>query len=962
MSFRVREILLVSSLYDSFTLAEDGKLQELMLDEFLALDLRHTPGLTQVSTTREAVNLAKDTGSYNLIVASMRLGGSRILELAQALRKAGIETPLVVLGYDNVELSEFAARGELHGIERLFLWQGDVRILLAIVKYIEDKMNAPHDVGMVGVPAILLIEDSVRFYSSFLPAIYTELVKHAHSLIPGGINRSHKLMRVRARPRILLCSSYEEAWDTFRSYPDNILGVISDIEFPKGGSACPDAGIQFASQVREKRPDIPIVLQSKRPDNEALAREAGVSFLLKDSPRLLEHLRKFMATYFGFGDFVFRLRDGTEVGRATDLLSLAEMVRTVPDESLLYHGDHNHFSIWLRAHAELALAQAVRPRRVADFGNLDEFRADFTAAIGQYRRARTRGKVADFDRETYDGSDTFSRIGGGSLGGKARGLAFVATLLDRHHAERRFKGVSIHVPPTVVLGTEVFERFLEENDLAAFAISSTDDDELAVRFGEAALPQDIRDDLRAFLMQVRYPLAVRSSSLLEDSQYRPFAGVYTTRMLANNHADVEERLAELCAAIKEVYASTFRTRAKSYLKGTPYRLEEEKMAVILQKVVGGAHGPRFYPNFAGVARSHNAYPIAPMSSVDGIAAVALGLGTMVSEGGASVRFCPRYPQHLMQLSSVDEALRSTQRHFYAVDLAGGSGSDLCLGDLSTAQDDGTLAPVGSTYSAENRAIYDGVSRPGARLVSFAPVLKHGLFPLADILDFLLEIGEEGTRSPVELEFAVHLGSGSDQAREFGFLQLRPLTLMRVVEALELEQVDADRLLVMSKRVLGHGVVGHIRDVVVVDREGFDRSRSREVAQAVARFNARLVAEDQPFILVGQGRWGSADPFLGIPVTWEQIAGVRVIVEAGLEDMDVAPSQGTHFFQNLTASKVGYFTVNPERGEGHLDWAWMANCEAVDERGCVRHLRFDDPLIVKMDGRSQRGMIYKPTEA
>ena len=966
MRRRVQDILLVSNLYDSFILAEDGQLGELILTEFLDLNLRHMPGLTHVTTGAEALALAREQKRHNLIITSMHVGDMKPLALAHAVKQEGLGIPVILLAYDNRELTDFVGQHDVSDFERIFLWQGDVRILLAITKYIEDRMNVAHDTGVVGVQAILVIEDNIRFYSSFLPMIYTEVMNHAHQLMPEGINLSHKLMRLRARPKILLCSSFEEAWNFFDTYQENILGVISDIEFPKDGQMCREAGVEFAGKVRQLQPDVPIMLQSSLPKNRALAHAVGASFLLKDSPVLLQELRQFMMDNFGFGDFVFRMADGTEVDRASDLKALEEKLYTVPAESLAYHGERNHFSNWFKARTEFSLAHKLRPRKVADFGTLENLRRDLIRAIHQYRRERQRGIVADFDRNTYDASTTFSRIGGGSIGGKARGMAFANMLLGTYQVSERFPEIEISVPPCVVIGTDVFDRYLEQNELRDFAIQASDDSEILARFLTAPFPEDAAWDLAAFLEQIHHPLAVRSSSLLEDSQYMPLAGVYETYMLPNNHADLRVRRQQLINAIKRVYASTFSTHAKSFLRSTPYRLEEEKMAVILQKLVGAAHGNRFYPEFAGVARSYNFYPTAPMRASDGIVAVALGLGETVAKGGVCVRFSPKYPRHVVQFSSVQDVLQNSQREFYALMLRSEPGDpdpsepfELGRFDLTTAEADGTVWPVGSTYSLENDAIYDGLSRPGVRLISFAPILKQQIFPLAEILELLLEIGQQGTSTPVEIEFAVNLSTPADYPKEFGFLQMRPLSGSPQQSDLELGEVDQSELVCSSDTVLGNGVIGDVRDLLVVDFHRFDRARSIEVAQQVGRFNAELIARGIPYLLIGVGRWGSIDPFLGIPVTWNQISGVRVIVESGFKDFIVTPSQGTHFFQNLTSCNVGYFTVNPESGEGLVDWDWLARQPACKETEFVRHLRFDAPAMVKMNGKKHQGVILKP---
>jgi CheY-like chemotaxis protein len=961
MRFRVHDILLVSSLYDSFILSEDGQVSELILSEFLDLNLHHTPGLARVSTGAEALERARAEKRFNLIVTSLQVGDMDALALARQVKEAGLDVPVVLLAYDSREMEEFTRKHDVSDIERIFLWQGDARILLAIVKYVEDKKNVAHDTGSIGVQSIILVEDNVRFYSSFLPVIYTELVKQSQSVLSEGMNLSQKVLRMRARPKILLCDTFEAAWDYFITYQDDVLGIISDIQFPRGGELAPQAGVEFARQVREVRPDIPIMLQSSLPRNEALALAVGADFLLKGSPVLLNDLRRFMNTNFAFGDFVFSLADGTEVGRASDLRGLEEMFQTVPAECLAYHGERNHFSNWLKARAEFALADKLRPRKVSDFPSLEDLRRDVSRAIREYRLERDRAVVADFDRDKFDASIDLYRIGGGSLGGKARGLAFANFLLNTYPPHQRFEGVRVSVPPSVVLGTDVFDRFLEENDLWDFAIEVRDDGEVRHRFMEARFPEDIRDDLARYLDLARYPVAVRSSSLLEDSPYQPFAGIYETYMLPNNEEALESRLERLITAVKLVYASTFTEHAKAYLDATPYRLEEEKMAVIIQKIVGSVHGDRLYPDFSGVVRSHNFYPSGPMRYEDGIAAVALGLGRTVVEGETCLRFSPRYPRHVVQFSSVDDVVKNSQRNFYALQLEGnGLTPEWAVRrfGLEIAEKDGVLPALGSTYSHENDAVYDGLSRAGTRLVSFAAILKHGLFPLSELLCFLMELGAWGTGSNVEIEFAVNLSTPAGEPKEFGFLQMRPQAVAHDAEDLVVEEVSSQRVLCHSPSVLGNGR-HDIHDLVVVDYGNFDRARSLEAAREVGRFNAKLAKEEAPYLLVGVGRWGSNDPWLGIPVSWDQIAGVQVIVESGFRDFRVTPSQGTHFFQNLTSCNVGYFTVNPEVGDGLVDWDWLARQPAVEEGNFFRHLHLHEPVVVLMNGKKQEGVILKP---
>jgi CheY-like chemotaxis protein len=967
MPFRVNDILLVSSLYDSFILREDGRLNELLIGESLELNLHQVPGITHVSSGEGAVQLARSQPRFNLIVTNLQVGDMDAAQLARNVKAAGLDVPVVVLAYDYREIQNFIARYPNTEIDRIFLWQGNARILISMVNYVEDKRNVLHDTGTMNVPVLLLVEDDITYYSLFLPVIYTEIISQSRRLLSEALNVAHKLVRMRARPKILLCSNYEEAEREVLKYREYLLGVISDVEFPRAGELTPEAGFELARMVRETVPDVPIVLQSSRTEFMDRARRDGLGFLQKRSPTLLGDLRSILTEEMGFGDFVFHRPDGSEVGRASDLNALETLLHTVPEESLAYHGQRNHFSHWLMARTEFALAQRLRPRTVADFSSLESLRRDLIESIAEYRREQGQALIGEFNPATFQPSETFFlQIGGGSLGGKARGLAFIRHILRLRGISRAFSGVRIAVPPTLVLTTEVFDRFLNDNGLLDLALHSEDDAEITRRFLQASFPISLLDNLLAFLEAVRYPLAVRSSSLLEDSQYQPFSGVYETFMLANCHADIQLRLEQLLEAIQLVYASTFSQHAKAYVRATPYRLEEEKMAVVVQQVVGAPHSDRFYPDFSGVVRSRNFYPMGNITVADGFAAVALGLGRGVVNGGKCLTFSPRHPQHLVQFSSVEDVLANTQTDFWALELhQGGAAADGSNGlreisfDLKAAENDGTLRMLASTYSADNHAVYDGLSRPGTRIVSFAPILKHGRFPLPQILDRLMTMGEEAMGRPVEIEFAVSLPQTADQPAEFGFLQLRPLVLSREGEDIRLDDVDPPKLVCQSSMVLGHGRIQDVRDVIVVDAHRFERVRSRDVAQSVAHFNAQLNAVNTPYLLIGVGRWGSTDPWLGIPVAWDQISGARVIVESGFRDFRVAPSQGSHFFQNLTAFQIGYFTVNPDAGEGFIDWDWLSTQPAVEERDCVRHLRFEAPLVVMMNGKLSRGMIFKP---
>ncbi len=968
MRFKIREILLVSSLYDNYLFEEDGRLYELIREEYQSLNLSHAPEITHVTTSKEAIELLLQENQFDLILTTMHVEDMHVVQFAQEIKSFGIKIPIILLAYDNQERKEIENDPRISIFERIFIWQGDYKLLIGIIKSVEDRINVERDTKAVGVQVVILVEDDVKFYSAYLPLIYTEIFKQSQRLISEGVNASHRFLRMRARPKILLCTTFEEAWDYFEKYKQNILGVISDINFLHNGVKDPEAGIKLAKRIKSVTEDVPVLLQSTQEELKETAYKIGASFLLKGSPRLLNDLRKFMIENFSFGDFVFKTPDGKRVGHAANLRELAQQLEVVPIESILYHSERNHFSTWLKARTEFWLANQLRPRKISDFESPEALRSMLLASIKHYLELRQQGTITEFTKETFDPKNSFAKIGYGSLGGKARGLGFINNLISNLELSGKFKGIDIYVPAAVVLATDIYDRFIEENDLFDFAINEQDDSKIVERFILAEkFPSDVTVKLMEFLHIVKVPLAVRSSSLLEDSQFQPFAGVYETFMIPNQDEDLEERLEELLLAIKLVYASTFFKRAKDYLKATSYRLEEEKMAVIIQKIVGAHYENRFYPNISGVAKSYNFYPIPPQKATDGIAHVALGLGKIIVEGGNSIRFCPKYPKHLLQFYSTKETLRNTQQKFYALDLS----ADFSLDnrnlldnlvkeyELDVAEKDGTLANIASTYSQENEAIYDGLSRNGMRLVTFAPILKHNIIPLPAILDTILHYGSWGMGTQVEIEFAMNTKVPKGEPMEFALLQMRPMVLSRESIDLDLKNVKNENLICRSSQVLGDGIIEDVYDIVVVDADTFDRAKSKDVALEISKFNEKLTGEKKPYILIGVGRWGSMDPWLGIPVTWDQISGASVIVESSFKDFKVEPSQGSHFFHNITAFRIGYFTIKSNCKNCFVDWKWLKEQKETDKFEFTRHLVFDKPLITKISGKQNEGVIIKP---
>ncbi|MEN8164660.1 MAG: PEP/pyruvate-binding domain-containing protein, partial [Acidobacteriota bacterium] len=822
-----------------------------------------------------------------------------------------------------------------------------------------------------GVQAIIVVEDEIPFYSGLLPQIYHEVTTQTTRLMAEGINLSHRLLRIRARPKILLAQCEEEAWHFYERYADNVLGIISDIGFPCEGTIDPEAGLRLARKARSIDPHLPILLQSVETRFEEQAQDMGVAFFHKKSPHLLEGIRQFILDHFGFGDFIFRLPDGNEVARVEDIRGMIRLLPTVPGESLLFHAGLNHFSAWLKARTEFELARLLRPMQVSEFAGSEELRQFLITAFTLYHRQIRSHVTTDFEEGRFDEFVAFAKVGSGSLGGKGRGLAFMHKLLA--YDEVRASGVRVAIPQTVALATDIFETFIEENALRSIVQEASDLEDRAVldRFRASRFEPGVRTALAQFLEVVHEPLAIRSSSLLEDSLFQPFAGVYATIMLPNNHPSLDVRLAQVLEAVKVIYASTYFRTARDYLDSTPYRSEEERMAVLVQRLVGKRFGSRFYPTFSGTAASNNFYPFGSMNPEDGVAQVALGLGKTVVEGFEALRFSPVHPKVLPQMSTVKDILRNAQRRFYALDMSKddtipGLQTEANLLHLETiaAVADGAARPILSTYHRENDAISPGFDQGGAPLVTFEPILRGRPFDLPDLLGRLLRLGEKGIGSPAEMEFAVQLESGLDSEQVFHVVQMRPLVVESFHDDVHLSAEEMERAVVQTKVALGHGRRESLADVIVVDPRGFERGMTVDAATIVEQLNRRLRDEGRHCVLIGPGRWGSRDPWLGIPVTWPQISTARAIVETDFSDLQVEPSFGSHFFHNLTCFGVAFFGVHQTEKHASIRWPWFREHEALSEEldGAIRHLRFEEPLQVLVDGESGTGVILPPSSS
>ena len=849
----------------------------------------------------------------------------------------------------------------------MFSWLGNSELLLAIIKLIEDKMNAPDDVASVGVQIIMLVEDSIRFYSSALPHLYKFVLEQSQEFAKEALNPHQQTLRMRGRPKIKLARTYEEAVRIFEQYQNNILGIISDMSFMHTGVKDPYAGYKFGQYVRKTGKIIPFILESSESANEVYAHELGASFIDKNSKSYPQDLRKKIMQRFGFGDFVIlNPKTKEEIMRIKDLKDLQKKVFQIPDDSLVYHLSRNHFSRFFYSRAMFPPAEVLKNVDVSDYKDMDEARKLIFDLIVQYRRMKNSGVVAIYKKERFDEYSNFARIGDGSLGGKGRGLAFIGAMIKRYPKLEQ-ENFAVNIPKTVVICTDIFDEFMETNELYPIALSDTDNDTILKYFLRASLPSRLIEDLMAFSEVVKGPIAIRSSSLLEDSHYQPFAGIYSTYMIPKQE-DKYEMLRSLSDAIKAVYASVFYQDSKAYMTATSNLIDQEKMAIVLQEVVGTQYGDHYYPTISGVARSLNFYPIGNEKAEDGIANIALGLGKYIVDGGLTLRFSPRHPHNILQMSSTDFALRETQTRFYALDLNPENIVDKFSVDdafnlkkltLKEADADGSLKFITSTYDPYDMIIRDGYYPGGRKILSFVNVLQHDVFPLASTLDQLLQIGQKEMGRPVEIEFAINMNKQDPRIATFYLLQIRPIVDNKEVMNEDLSVIQQEDTILSSTSVLGHGIINDVQDVIYVKTGAFNAANNQLIAYDIEKMNRKFTGTETNYVLVGPGRWGSSDPWLGIPVKWPHISNAKVIVECGLENYRVDPSQGTHFFQNLTSFGVGYFTINPFKGEGWFDEDYLNQLPAVEETEYLRHVRLHAPIVIKMDGKRSLGVVMKP---
>ena len=945
-------------------LEDDGRVDEQIFNEYTSLSLRYPPRFTQVTTEEEALNELKNR-NFELIICMPNMDNRDIFAAASEIKVHYPNIPIVVLTPFSKEVSKRIANEDLSAIDYVFSWLGNSELLLAIIKLIEDKMNAPDDTASVGVQIILLVEDSIRFYSSALPHLYKFVLEQSQMFAKEALNDHQRTLRMRGRPKIKLARNYEEAVRIFDQYRDNMLGIISDMSFMHNGVKDPYAGYKFGQYVRKTGLIIPFVLESSEASNHVYAKELNASFIDKNSKSYPQDLKKKIMQRFGFGDFVI-LNPHTkeEIMRIKDLKDLQKKVFQIPDDSLVYHLSRNHFSRFFYSRAMFPPAEVLKHVDVSDYKDMDEARKLIFDLIVQYRRMKNTGVVAVYQKDRFDEYSNFARIGDGSLGGKGRGLAFIGAMVKRY-PKLESDNFAVNIPKTVVICTDIFDEFMETNELYPVALGDADDETILRYFLRASLPSRLIEDLMAFFDVVKSPIAVRSSSLLEDSHYQPFAGIYSTYMVPK----IEEKydmLRTVSDAIKAVYASVFYKDSKAYMTATSNLIDQEKMAIVLQEVVGSRYNDHFYPTMSGVARSLNFYPIGNEKAEDGIANIALGLGKYIVDGGQTLRFSPRHPHSILQMSTMDFALRETQTRFYALDLKNMAEAfsvddafNLVKLGLKDADAEGSLKYIVSTYDPYDQIIRDGYYPGGRKILSFVNILQHDVFPLADTLDQILRIGQQEMGRPVEIEFAVNMAPSDHTRATFYLLQIRPIVDNKEIMDEDLSLVKNEETILSSTSVLGHGIVGDVQDIIYVKTGAFNSSNNQLIAYEIEKMNRSFTDQEKGYVLVGPGRWGSSDSWLGIPVKWPHISNARVIVECGLENYRVDPSQGTHFFQNLTSFGVGYFTVNPFKGDGWFDEAFLNAQPAVEETEYLRHVRFDAPITIKMDGKKSLGVVLKP---
>ena len=960
----LREVLLIASLYDAFLLEEEGRLVDLLFQSYSQKGYGFIPVITRVNSFEEAGEKLKEQ-PCQLIIAVLRQKDQENINLIRQLREEHPDLPVVGLAFHCEDLIPFSTNENKDVVDQVFLWQGEGKILLGIIQYVEDKINALHDIQLLNVPCLLLVEDSVSFYSSYFHIIDEALWTQMSASFRDDLPYMSRILRLKARPKILLANTFEEGLACYKQYKHHLIGIISDVCYPRDGKLDYTAGIDFAQMLRLSFPDLPIIIQSSQSDVADFTKSIKAGFLDKNSKTLIRDFKTVLNKYFGFGELVFKANEENEIARTNTIEGLLSIVDTLPPEIL--RRQYEGFSIkrWLWVRAEFELADLLYSDQVSSEKQLYRFRQKVKETIQNYLSDSRLGTMVPFSRKSSFHFWHISKLGEGSIGGKARGLVFMDKVLQRFVSKEVYHKIKIAIPRSLILGTDIFDEFIQKNQLMPFCLHETSDMRIAHAFLNAELPPTVIGDLRDFAINTKKPLAIRSSSLLEDALYQPFAGIYATKMVPNNHLEIANRFQQIVDGIKLVYASTFFRQAKNYIESTQHRIEEEKMAVIIQEVVGRNWNNRYYPIISGVARSYNYYPTGHSKPEDGVAHLAFGLGKTIVDGGISLRFTPKYPQVISQFNNLEDMLKNSQKKFYAINMkpvfskaTADEDEFLLQFQIKDAELDGTLQYVASTYSYQEERLFEHLNVSGARIISFASILKYEQFPLAPLLEDLLHICEESMGTPVEIEFALDFDAFNLKEIEFGFLQVRPMVSAASFQSVELASFERSEALCFSDQVLGNGSRNDLRHIVFVRPDIFDPAKTREIAREVEEFNQFMKSNNFNYLLIGPGRWGSSDPWLGVPVQWGQISEARVIVEANLENMLVDPSQGSHFFQNITSLGIGYFTVPYDSKKSFIDWEWLQKQKLLKAFERVVCVELEEPLSVQMDGKNSTGMILK----
>ncbi|MFH2059799.1 MAG: PEP/pyruvate-binding domain-containing protein [Pseudomonadota bacterium] len=975
MAKKVENILLVSCPYDAFIMEEEGRLSTRIINEYKGLNLSRPPRLTQVSSVSQAFEKLA-VKKFDLILAMPSLDGTDVYSFARRVKKRYSNLPFFMLLHNTCDVDHYVCQDNTHSIDRIYIWGGNADLLLAIIKNFEDEMNVAWDTQNADVRVIILVEDSPYHYSSILPVLYKQIVLQTRSVIDESMNEEHRLLKMRGRPKVLVAHDYEEAVVLYEKYKPYLLSVFSDMRYPRKGIQDPEAGYKLLTKIKKETPDLPLLVLSTEDHNHEKAAGIPAVFINKLSSNLNNRIKSFFVCYLGFGDFVFRMPDGEEIARASDLRTIEKLLSEIPDESVVYHAMNDDFSRWFMARSEIEFAIQLKPVKISEFPDPQDLKLFLIEKIRERRKGARQGQIIDFNPKKFDSDTDFMKIGNGSLGGKGRGLAFMSSQIKLHpELHEKFSDITISIPQTIVISTEGFKTFIEENDLSTLLDPGVDleDDRIIEKFVQAHFPKNLKNSLKAYLENVSYPIAVRSSSLFEDAHYQPFAGLYNTYMLANSNPSVENRLDRLILAIKLVYASTYLKAPRSYAKSTMHRTEDEEMAIVLQQLTGLKYEQYFYPSISGLAQSYNFYPISHLNPEDGISHMALGLGKIIMEGGKTLRVCPKYPQFLPQFSIVSDILENSQKYFYALKLdefpddekfinLKASDPTLVKLDLSEATDHPMVRELSSTFHFQDNRIRDSFSTQGFPVLTFANILKYNLFPLTDILEEIIRLGCLWLGSSVEIEFAVNLPRNKGEKSKFSLLQIRPMGQYKQNLGVNISQKEIKQAFCYSNQSLGNGEYKDIYDIVYVDPETFDASKTIEIAAQINKINALFTLSKQKYILIGPGRWGSADRWLGIPVVWNDISNVGVMVETTIESIKADPSQGSHFFQNITSLGISYITVS-DKGKDFIDYEFFKCTQCSNTTPYLKHIKFENPVRILVDGKTSRAVLmpYKKEE-